>query len=135
VHALRHVHRLLVPGGTLVDLHPVTEEQVEARSGTVIGVIEEPDYASIHLPNAEARLQQAIEEGLYVLESETEFDFLQHFDDAGELIEKNHEKLAVQPALVRRIHAAAPPLVTREHVVLRRLRSSGVKASSRAREG
>ena len=32
---------LLVPGGTLVDSHPVTEEDVEA-GGSPLGVIEEP---------------------------------------------------------------------------------------------
>ncbi len=122
MHALRHVHTLLVSGGTLVDLHPVTEEQVEA-GGRTIGVIEEPDYASVHLPNAEARLREAIEDGLYALEAETEFDFLQHFDEVEELIDAKKELLAVQPSLVRRIRAATPPFVNREHVVLRRLRA------------
>jgi hypothetical protein len=35
VHALRHVHRVLMPDGTLVDVHPVTEEQVESGDGIV----------------------------------------------------------------------------------------------------
>jgi hypothetical protein len=135
VHALRHVHRLLVPGGTLVDLHPVTEEQVETGSGTVIGVLEEPKFIATDLPNAEASLQGTIRDGLFVLEDETEFDFLQHFDTVEELIDDEQELLASQPSLLQRIRAAAPPLVTREHVVLRRLRSSGVRASSRARGG
>jgi hypothetical protein len=122
VHALRHVHRLLVPGGALLDLHPVTEEQVEA-GGRTIGVIEEPQFVQRDLPNAEACLRDVIWDGLYVLEAETEFDFLGHFDDAEELIEKNEGDLATQRALVRRIRAATPPFVTRAHVVLRRLRA------------
>jgi hypothetical protein len=121
VHALRHVHRLLVPGGTMVDLHPVTEEQVEA-GGRRIGVIEEPEFTAVHLPNAERRLGEAIADGLYTLEAETEFDFLQHFDDADELFAAQEDPALVKPALARRIRAAPPPLVIREHVVARRFR-------------
>jgi hypothetical protein len=122
VHALRHVHELVVPGGMLVDLHPVTEEQVETGEGTVIGVLEEPDFVATDLPNAEARLQDSIRDGLYLLEQETEFDFLQHFDAVEELIEKEQDLLAGNASLTRRIRAATPPLVIREHTVLRRLR-------------
>ena len=43
MHALRHVHRLLRPGGTMVDLHPVTGEQVEA-GGTRIGGLEDRQF-------------------------------------------------------------------------------------------
>lgn len=122
MHALRHVHRLLTPGGTMVDLHPVTEEQVEA-GGRPIGVIEEPDYAQVLLPNAERRLREAIAAGLYSLEAETEFDFLRYFDDADELVAAHEDPSIVKPELLRRVHDAAPPLVIREHVVLRRLRA------------
>jgi hypothetical protein len=122
VHALRHVHELVIPGGMLVDLHPVTEEQVETGEGTVIGILKEPDFVATDLPNAEARLQESIRDGLYVLEQETEFDFLQHFDSVEELIEKEQDLLAGDDSLTRRIRAATPPLVIREHTVLRRLR-------------
>lgn len=121
MHALRHVHELLVPHGTLVDLHPVTEEQVEAADRAIVGVIEDPAF-SVDLPNAEACLQEAIQDGLYALEAETEFDFLRHFDEVEELIEAKQESLADQLSLVHKIRAATPPLVIREHVVLRRLR-------------
>ena len=122
MHALRHVHKLLVPQGTLVDLHPVTEEQVEAADRTIVGVIEDPAF-TIDLPNAEACLQEAVRDGLYALEAETELDLLQHFDEVEELIEGKQEYLADQDALVRKIRTATPPLVIREHVVLRRLRA------------
>ena len=120
--ALRHVHRLLVPGGTMVDLHPLTEQQVEA-GGRRIGAIDEPQFITSDLPNAEARLSEAVGAGLYTLEAETEFDFLQHFDRVEELLEAKEEVLAQQPALRRRVRAATPPLVLREHAVLRRFRA------------
>jgi hypothetical protein len=122
VHALRHVHGLLVPGGTLVDMHPVTEEQVEAAAGPV-GVILEPDWLTGDLPNSESALQQVIAEGLYELEAETEYDVLQHFDDPEELIEAKSELLEAQQALVLAVRSAPAPLTTRMRVVFRRLRA------------
>jgi hypothetical protein len=121
VHALRHVHGLVVPGGTLVDIHPVTEEHVAGAHGPV-GVIREPEWVTVDLPNAEASLRSVIEEGLLELEVETDYDVLHHFADADELVEARRELLEEQHALVRAIRAAGTPLVTRMHVVFRRLR-------------
>jgi hypothetical protein len=122
VHALRHVHELLVPGGTMLDLHPLTEQQVEAH-GRIVGVIREPEWIDRDLPNAEAGVEQVIAEGLYVPEAEIEFDVLQHFDTVQDLLEKEVEHLATQQELVRMIRRTPPPLFLREHVVLRRLRA------------
>ena len=122
MHALRHVHTLLVPGGTLVDVHPVTEEQVET-SADVVGVILEPDWLNGDLPNSEAALRGVVREGLYEVERETEYDVLQHFDSADELIDAKRDILEGQDALVRSIRAARPPLRTRMRVALRRLRA------------
>jgi hypothetical protein len=121
VHALRHVHQLLIPGGTMVDLHPLAEERVEA-GGRTLGLIQDPVWLSRDLPNAEACLADAISAGLYTLEAEVEFDLLQHFDEANDLLAAREEILVEQRDLVHRIRNATPPLVTREHCVLRRLR-------------
>jgi hypothetical protein len=123
VHALRHVHRLLVPGGTLVDLHPVDEERVESADGE-LGVVEEPEWVSVDLPNAEARVRDAVRDGLFDLEAEATFELLQHFDRADELIAAKQEPLDAQLDLTRRIRAATPPFVTRENFVLWTLRAS-----------
>jgi hypothetical protein len=120
VHALRHVHGLLVPGGALVDLHPVNEERVEA-AGRELGVIEEPEWLGVDLPNSEARVRDAIDDGLYDLEAELAFELLQHFDEAEELIEAKREPLDAEPEFVEHIRATAPPFITREDFVLRRL--------------
>jgi hypothetical protein len=121
VHALRHVHGLVVPGGTLVDMHPVTEEHV-AGPGGPIGVICEPEWLTVELPNAEAALRSVVAEGLFELEAETEYDVLHHFVDADDLLGSRQELLEDQKALVGAIRAAGTPLVTRMHVVFRRLR-------------
>jgi hypothetical protein len=122
VHALRHVHTLLAPAGTLVDAHPVTEERVETAAG-IVGVILEPDWLNVDLPNSEAALREVVEAGLFELEAETEYDVLHHFDVSAELIEARGELLEGQDELVRAIRATVPPLRTRMHVVLRRLRA------------
>ena len=122
MHALRHVHSLLARGGTVVDIHPVTEEQVESSEG-VVGVIREPDWVNVDLPNSEAALRQTIAEGLYELEEETGYDVLQHFDESEDLIEEKRDLLEGQDQLVNAIRVAPTPLVTRMHVVLRRLRA------------
>ena len=123
MHALRHVHRILMPGGTLVDLHPVTEEQVESGDG-IVGVILEPDWIAVDLPNSEAALSETVREGLYALEAETGYDVLEHFDDADDLIGAKRDILEWQDALVTAIQSASSPLRTRMHIVLRRLRRS-----------
>jgi hypothetical protein len=122
VHALRHVHKLLIPDGTLVDLHPVNEERVEA-AGRELGVIEEPEWLLVDLPNAERRVGDAIRDGLFALEVEAAFELIQHFDNAEELLDAKQELLEAQPALVQRLREAAPPFVTREDFVLWRLRA------------
>ena len=122
VHALRHVHGLLAPNGTLVDMHPVTEEQVEG-AGEPVGVIREPEWLSVDLPNSEAALRQVITEGLYEVEAETEYDVLEHFADPDELLDAKRDLLETQDALIDAIRVAPQPLVTRMHVVFRRLRA------------
>ena len=123
MHALRHVHRVLKPGGTLVDMHPVTEERVES-DGIVVGVILEPDWITVDLPNSEAALRETVREGLYALEAESEYDVLEHFDDADDLIDAKRDLLEGQDALVAAIQSASSPLRTRMHIVMRRLRRS-----------
>ena len=120
MHALRHVHGLVVPGGTLVDIHPVCEEHVEA-DGSLVGVIREPEWLTVDLPNSEVAVQRAIGEGLYALAAETEYDVLQHFDDPNELIDAKRDLLETQRELIDAIGRTPAPLVTRMRVVFRRL--------------
>jgi hypothetical protein len=122
VHALRHVHELLVPGGTLLDLHPVTEGRIEAE-GIEIGVVPDPEFIATDLPNVAAGLAQTTGEGLYALEAETTLDMLEHFDTAEELIARHEGPLASEHALQNRVRASRPPFVVREHAVLYRLRA------------
>ena len=122
MNALRHVHTLLAPDGTLVDVHPVSQEQVEAAGG-VVGTIQEPGWVEVDLPNAESGVRHVVDEGLYLFEAETEYDVLQHFDDAEELIDVKRDIIEGQDALIAAIRAARLPLRSRMRVVMRRLRA------------
>jgi hypothetical protein len=104
-------------------VHPISQEQVETDDG-VVGTIEEPDWVEVDLPNAEAGVRQVIDEGLYVLEAETEYDVLQHFDDADELIDVKRDIIEGQDRLIAGIRAAQLPLRSRMRVVMRRLRAA-----------
>ena len=123
MNALRHVHTLLAPGGTLVDVHPVTQEQVETDD-RVVGTIEEPSWVEVDLPNAESGVREVVDEGLYVVEAETEYDVLQHFDDAEELIDVKQDIIEGQDRLIAAIRSVQPPLRSRMRVVMRRLRAA-----------
>jgi hypothetical protein len=105
----------------MLDLHPVTEQQVEAEDG-IVGVIREPEFIGRGLANVEASVAQVVTDGLYALEVEVDFDVLQHFDTPGDLLDRKGEELEGQRQLVEQIRSLSGPFVVREHVVLRRLR-------------
>lgn len=120
MNALRHAHTLLTPGGTLVDVHPVSEERVESAKG-IVGTIAEPEWLRVDLPNSEDGLRQVVREGLFTLEAEVAYDVLEHFDEATELLDAKYDTLDGQHELISAIHAAPPPLRTHFRVTARRL--------------
>jgi hypothetical protein len=62
---------------------------------------------------------------LFELESELEFDWLERFDSADELLEdvEEWEGCRIPPAVAQRIRDAEPPVDIWERVVLRRFRA------------
>ena len=78
VHALQTIQRLLKPGGFLIDIHPSTSRpEIIARTqaGTqFIGYLEETD-GLIEYVQAEAAVEQSIQEGIFRLEYRDQFTF------------------------------------------------------------
>jgi hypothetical protein len=111
-----------MPGGTLVDAHPVTQERVESATG-VVGTIAEPEWLEVDLPNAEGGLRQVVREGLFTLEAEITYSVVEHFDETTDLLELKREVLEGQRELIAAIQAASPPLRAHFSVVARRLRA------------
>jgi hypothetical protein len=124
VDALRNVHRAIVPGGILLDLHPIPpSEQVEA-GGAVLGRLDERQFFATARATEEA-LEEAVGDGLFEPEAELEADVLERFDTAEEMLEIVGEREGVRiPAVIRRRVLASPgPIDLRERVVLRRFRT------------
>jgi hypothetical protein len=90
-HALEKIHRLLKPGGALIDIHPTPEPAaLEVRSGaqaTPAGWMQETDdYTGYE--QADAALAQAIKRGLFIVERQGRFEFVVYADSTQELREE-----------------------------------------------
>ena len=124
MHALRQIHQALVPGGVLLDMHPIppsTRAEVQGRS---LGEFDDSEFMEI-VANSEADLERT---GLFTWESEVEYDYLERYDDPAEMLEdirENWETCRVPPDLEKRILEAEGPVDIWERVVLRRFRVTG----------
>ncbi|MGH2922259.1 MAG: hypothetical protein ACRDKU_09360, partial [Gaiellaceae bacterium] len=83
MHALRQVHKALVPGGILLDMHPVPPSTRAERAGESLGDFEDDEFMEI-VAATEAGLAET---GLYTLDAELEFDWLERYDSGEELLE------------------------------------------------
>jgi hypothetical protein len=124
VNALRNVHEALVPGGILLDMHPIppaTRAEVDGRS---LGEFDDSEFMET-VARTEAGLDQTVAEGLFVFETELEFDWLERFDSGEELIEdvESWGDVRIPEELAARIRSAEPPVDLWERVVLRRFRA------------
>ena len=90
VHALRETHRVLRPGGSLVDMRPARDNRaVEVQlSGARlhIGEIDSSRSLDDHVA-ADAALRDAIAAGLFRAEHETQFVYRTALDTAADLRE------------------------------------------------
>ena len=88
VHALEQIHRLLKPGGYLVDIHPNGElvEFILPLNGRehLIGYLQETDDY-IEYRQADEALETAISKGLFRVEKAGEFGFRTYADSFDEI--------------------------------------------------
>lgn len=124
MNVLRRVHRTLVPGGLLLDMHPVPPSARAESRGVDLGAFSDREFFAT-VRATEAGLDQTVREGLFAAETELEFNFLERFETAEELLEAvaDWQGCTVPSRLRGRIRSAAPPIDIRERVVLRRLRA------------
>jgi hypothetical protein len=124
VNALRNVHEALVPKGILLDMHPIppsTRAEVDGRS---LGEFDDSEFMET-VARTEAGLDQTVAEGLFVFETELEFDWLERFDSGDELIEdvESWGDVRIPEQVAARIRSTEPPVDLWERVVLRRFRA------------
>jgi predicted SAM-dependent methyltransferase len=87
VHALEEIHRLLNPGGLLVDIHPVPESASIRVYDHGEVLHEEPlvDTGDEDILQAERALAEVAERGLFVVGVAHEFDFQTYASSVGVL--------------------------------------------------
>ena len=126
MHALRQIHQALVPGGVLLDMHPIPPSTRAEVAGRSLGEFDDAEFMQI-VANAEAEIERS---GLFRRESETEFDYLERYDDPAQLLEDTKEGwdgCSVPPDLEARILEAGGPVDIWERVVLRHFRAEAPK--------
>lgn len=86
MHALRNVHRALVPGGIVVDLHSVRPEGPALAAGAELGRLDESEFLAT-VDAAEQRVAEAVRAGLYVRVGERRFAMREQFDDGRAFVD------------------------------------------------
>jgi SAM-dependent methyltransferase len=122
VHALRQIHQALVPGGILLDMHPVPPSTRAEVQGKSLGEFDDAEFMQI-VADAEAEIERT---GLFRGVSEVEFDYLERYDEPGQMLEdirEGWEGCRIPPELEARIREADGPVDIWERVVLRRFRA------------
>ncbi len=124
MHALRLLHRSLVPGGVLLDLQPAAADSLVLAGGQPAGWLDERDFQRDLAATAEG-LGQAVAEGLFVLEDEVWFDIVHSFDAGALLVAEvsGWRGVRVPADIPPRLRARHSPFEVVEACTLRRLRA------------
>ena len=125
MHVLSQTNAALVPGGVLVDLHPVgVGAHLEAR-GQRLGELDEADFRELVLAT-EAGLEETIRRGIFVREAVLRRALVERWNDAEELLEDvaEWETQRVPPDVERRVRAIDGPIDLIERFVFQRLRAT-----------
>jgi hypothetical protein len=124
VHALHSIHAALVPGGLLIDTQPTSARPGVEAAGAGLGRLDMREWRA-QIDAIDELTRQAIDEGLYVVETERELTVTDVFDTgaecAGEV--RRWKGTRVPPALAHRLGDVASPASVRQRVRLRVLRS------------
>jgi len=121
VNALRRIWAALRPGGLLLNLLPDTSHRaVEVSVGGAIlrlGHLDATprDIQDVHVTFA--ALQAALDARLFVLERETRFMFVDHFDTVESwltYVAEHEQGVSIQASLLARARELLPPLTAGE---------------------
>jgi hypothetical protein len=121
VYALRNIHRMLIPGGLLLDLQPIPPSPSIHAGGENLGRLDQSQVWE-RFGTTEPGVQAAVREGLFELEAETEFDVIERFDSKATLIAtiNRRDDWHMAGQLAARLEAANPPIEGRDRLRLRR---------------
>ena len=112
MNVLRDTHRALVPGGLLVDFHPIAPPWpwVVAR-GEELGELRYEPFLD-DLRATEAGLRKAVSRGLFERVAARTHQIATHFDDTQELLDEwiTEDEEWASPDLERRLRSRTGPV-------------------------
>ena len=112
MNVLRDTHRALVPGGWLLDFHPVAPPwpRVVARSGT-LGELRYEKFLD-DLRATEGGMAETVRLGLFERVAARAHEIAEHYDDADEALEawEDSDEDWLSEALERRLRATTGPV-------------------------
>ena len=120
MNVLRDTHKALVPGGLLVDFHPIAPPwpRVVAR-GKELGKLRYAPFLD-DLRATEGGLRETVRRGLFERVDGRKHDIATHFDDTHELLDEwltDEDEDWASPELQRRLRARKRPVDVVNRVV------------------
>jgi hypothetical protein len=123
VNALRRIHAALVPGGVVIDTQPVSARPpIESDAGE-IGTLDMREWAEL-IDEIDRRTDEALAEGLFVIEDESRFIVADDYDDGEECLSyvRNWMGTRIDAEVQRRVAAEPGHIRIPQEVRLRVLR-------------
>jgi len=137
VNVLRDTHRALVPGGLLLDFHPIAPPwpRVVARSGK-LGELREERFLD-ELRATEGGMLETVRLGLFHRVAARTHEIVEHYDEPDELLEtwSDDEEQWMSEELERRLQSATGPVDVVERLVFHLYQRLESRSPTRSRTG
>ena len=85
MHALRKIHRALVPGGLVLDSQPLSAHPPVESDNGMLGTLDMSEWAQT-IATIDGLVEQAIDQGLFDLERESRYVVTDAYDDGAEFV-------------------------------------------------
>lgn len=124
MNALRQIHAVLVPGGSVIDTQPVSAEPPVESRGRRLTALDMHDWAhTIELVDLQVR--EAIRDGLFALDDEQQIIVTDTYDDGAELVEEVRAWAGtrVDDQFADRVSSEQGPVHLHQDVMVRVLRA------------